>query len=227
MDLTLGNDGSMDKVCVLLLVLLDQALCNFQAGHIFLGWLGLGIHGLVIYGSLRLWMVPVSSSLKWLITPLSCPYLVWNFHSNGIGILLLAYLFQVFFAIFLWIFSAVLLIFLDFCLWFLIPVLFCLIWFIYPFPLWFFSNSVYLFYFYSSCIFLASVIPIYIVNRVIIILMLLPFEKLVLPLLKPSFSYIFNWDCFPVIVSIWVSKFLPHSNIISGFPSYLCALCSF
>ena len=135
MDLTLGNDGSMDKVEVLLLVLLDQALCNFQAGHIFLGWLGLGIHGLVICGSLRLWMVLVSSYLvsvfSWLITPLSCHYLVWNFHSNRICILLLAYLFQVFFTIFLCIFPAVSLIFLDFCLWFLIPVLFCLIWFIY------------------------------------------------------------------------------------------------
>ena len=54
MDLTLGNDGSMDKVEVLLLVLLDQALCNFQAGLRLTGtwhswtrnlWLSLSLNG--------------------------------------------------------------------------------------------------------------------------------------------------------------------------------------
>ena len=163
MDLTLGNDGSMDKVEVLLLVLLDQALCNFQAGHIFLGWLGLGIHGLVICGSLRLWMVLVSSSLvsvfSWLITPsilsLSCMKLPFKPNMYSLACLSVPgflHHFSVHFSC----------CFIDFS-WFLslVPypsfVLFNLI---HLSSLWFFSNSVNLFYFCSSCIFLASVIPV-------------------------------------------------------------------
>ena len=77
---------------------------------------------------------------------------------------------HVFLSLFLSTFPTALLMFLDICLWVFIQVWSCLIWFIDLFPLWFFYNSVSFLYFCSSCIFLVSVIPFYVIICVNIVL---------------------------------------------------------